>query len=911
MCEKNESKNRVVRAEIPSRTKEPNLFEAVTNHMIHGPCGLFNPNSPCMSDGICKKKFPKPFAPYITRGNDSYPVYQRREGPPVMRTANGHVMIDNGWVVPYNSWLLMKYDCHINVEVCGEIKCVKYIYKYIHKGPDRVALELRNVQNSDEIQQYVDGRWICAPEALWRLYSYELSRMYPSVIRLQIHLPNQQTISFNSQQHVSDILANDGNSMTMLTEFFKMNCSPELRGKYLYHEFPQHRWIQNQRKWVRRTGYNKVVGRIYVVSPSQGERFYLRILLNHIRGPTFFEELMTINDIMCPTFKEAAERRRLLQHDDYVRQCMQEACSIKMPSSLRRLFVSILVFCQPTRVRELWNEFHPYMSQDYGRSTSSNDYFITNKLLLEIRRLLHQYNKKFEDFDLPSISVEFFDDFPLPRIIEDELSIQVSDEDLRSIQFLNSEQRLAFDSIVGCIMCNQSKLFFIDGPGGTGKTFLYRSILAHLRKNGKIIIAVATSGIAATLLPGGRTAHSRFKIPLRPTAETLCTIEKQKDLADLIRRSSAIVWDEAPMANRFAFESVNKTFQDIMECILPFGGKTMVFGGDFHQVLPVVKRGSIREQIAASISKSTFWNSVNIIHLQQNMRSAQDIEFSQLLLCIGDGLQHSVCGDFIKIPDSMIIPWEGEQSINQLIDSIFPNMVQHVHDANYMVSRAIITPKNVDVDKINEILISKFPGEEIEYTSWDTVEEDKNNLFQEEFLNSLNPSGLPPHRIVLKVGCPIMLLRNVAPELGLCNGTRLICRNLGRNLIDAETITGPHKGTRYFLHRMPLKSEDNSGLPFELTRKQFPPWSTICCNFERSFERSHKTTDKRWKVRAAFWCIHLSIFTSFNVDATSIVTLEDPRSGLKKTRSANDDDIKVFYKQYESRKTKEQCKLEI
>ncbi|XP_073121739.1 ATP-dependent DNA helicase RRM3-like [Henckelia pumila] len=67
-----------------------------------------------------------------------------------------------------------------------------------------------------------------------------------------------------------------------------------------------------------------------------------------------------------------------------------------------------------------------------------------------------------------------------------------------------------------------------------------------------------------------------------------------------------------------------------------------------------------------------------------------------------------------------------------------------------------------------------------------------------------------------------MLLRNVGPELGLCNGTRLICRNLYRNFIDAEIIAGPHKGTRYFLHRMPLKSELDSGLPFELTRKQFP-----------------------------------------------------------------------------------------
>ncbi|XP_073041888.1 uncharacterized protein [Primulina eburnea] len=100
-------------------------------------------------------------------------------------------------------------------------------------------------------------------------------------------------------------------------------------------------------------------------------------------------------------------------------------------------------------------------------------------------------------------------------------------------------------------------------------------------------------------------------------------------------------------------------------------------------------------------------------------------------------------------------------------------MLNHVNDENYMVDRAIITPKNVDVDNINQMLILKFPGEEKEYTSWDSVEDDNHNLFQEEFLNSLNPSG-------------------------------------------------PHKGTRFFLHRMPLKSEDNSGLPFELTRRQFP-----------------------------------------------------------------------------------------
>ncbi|XP_073049041.1 uncharacterized protein [Primulina eburnea] len=180
----------IVHAEIPLQTEEPNLHKAVVHHMIHGPCGSMNPNCPSVVNGKCKKNFPKPFVEYTSRGNDSYPLYQRREGGQVSIPNNDDVFIDNGWVVPYNPWPLLKYGCHINVEVCGGIKCVKYIYKYIHKGPDRVALELRNEQNCDEIQQYVDGRWICAPEAFWRIFSFEFSRMYPSVIRLQLHKPN-------------------------------------------------------------------------------------------------------------------------------------------------------------------------------------------------------------------------------------------------------------------------------------------------------------------------------------------------------------------------------------------------------------------------------------------------------------------------------------------------------------------------------------------------------------------------------------------------------------------------------------------------------------------------------------------------------------------------------------------------
>ncbi|KAL0461354.1 UNVERIFIED_CONTAM: hypothetical protein Slati_0023000, partial [Sesamum latifolium] len=111
---------------------------------------------------------------------------------------------------------------------------------------------------------------------------------------------------------------------------------------------------------------------------------------------------------------------------------------------------------------------------------------------------------------------------------------------------------------------------------GTGKIFLYRILLANFINDGCIILTTATSGIAANLLPGGRTAHSKFKIPIKFEPMAMCHFNKQSDLCALIDRASAIIWDEVPMANRKAFEAVDCTFRDMLGVDLPFGGKVMI-----------------------------------------------------------------------------------------------------------------------------------------------------------------------------------------------------------------------------------------------------------------------------------------------------------------------------------------------
>ena len=173
-----------------------------------------------------------------------------------------------------------------------------------------------------------------------------------------------------------------------------------------------------------------------------------------------------------------------------------------------------------------------------------------------------QHGKHITEYDLPISTGECGNDSAVPRLIQDELTIPNVDGELTLIEKLNNDQRVAYETIMTVIDRKESLIFFVDRPGGTGKTFLYRIILATLRKADHIAIATATSGIAATL-PSGRTAHSRFKIPLTPDASSTCSISKQSDLAKLIRCATIIIWDEAPMVNRRALGSLDRIFRDI------------------------------------------------------------------------------------------------------------------------------------------------------------------------------------------------------------------------------------------------------------------------------------------------------------------------------------------------------------
>ncbi|XP_047257679.1 uncharacterized protein LOC107844255 [Capsicum annuum] len=139
-----------------------------------------------------------------------------------------------------------------------------------------------------------------------------------------------------------------------------------------------------------------------------------------------------------------------------------------------------------------------------------------------------------------------------------------------------------------------------------------------------------------------------------------------------------------------------------------------------------------------------------------------------------------------------------------------------------MTERAILASRNEYVDQLNEMLISRFPGESRMFLSFDSAEDDTNNYYQEDYLNTLTPNGLLRHKLVFKKNVPIILLRNLDASNGLCNGMRMICGGFDNNVICAEIMMGQNAFKHVFIPRIQLSPPENEGYPFKFIRKQFP-----------------------------------------------------------------------------------------
>ena len=835
--------DRIISAEIPDPEINPKLHSIITKNNMHGPCGKLNLNSPCMEtadNGVkfCSKEFPKKFQKDTTMTEYSYPEYRRRSpedgGRTVTKVVRGNpITLDNRYVVPYNSFLSLKNIAHVNVELLTSVVGVKYIFKYITKGPDRCIMTLKGhngegdseLDKNDEIENFVNARYLGASESVLKIFKFPVTYRSHSVVKLPCHLPGEQSVFF--EEGGEEDALDKGPPETKLTAFFKANAADSQAKDLLYTEFPGHYNYQKGKWEIKKRSIGKAIGRIPTVSlcAKQMEIYSLRILLNNVKGPTCFEDLRTVDGILMDSFHKACQKLGLLEDDSEVENAMREAASVRFGDQFISFFGSLLELCRPGDPFELWNTFKEDLLHHSVHVLKLNKDVAENIVLLNLKNQLSRSGCSLKEFNLPE-----------PKILKTETISQVIlsetsyDKEMLlkqaslHVEIMNKEQHDIFQDVVKSVEQGQGKMFCVFAAGGTGKTFVVNTLLDAIRGDGLVALATASSGVAAQLLHKGTTIHSRFKVPFNITATSTCSFNKSDATGKLIGMTKLIIFDEMTMQHKHVYECVDRSLREITGLNSTFGGKTVVFSGDWRQCLPIIKHGGRGDIVNACLTSSYLWKSVIVRKLIRNMRvelKGESREFSDFLLQIGDGEiteNRNIGESMVLLPEELFIK---SNSGNDLVEEIFPDFKQRYQEISWIKNRAILCPTNEECAYINSLLLDQIPGDSISYKSCDSVSVSESHMYPQEFLNTIDLQGIPPHHLKLKSGAIIMLLRNMNPSEGHVNGTRYVVQNLLPHVIDATAISGSNVGAKLFIPRIWLATKDAT-LPFEMKRKQFP-----------------------------------------------------------------------------------------
>lgn len=514
-----EDVDKIIKVELPA--DDPVLCRKIKKFMTHSKNHLNTKGSRCNRSGRCIYGFPHPIT-------DT--TFIDTEGRWHFRCPNE----DCCWIASHIPELIDELECHIFVDVVFTVFVFMYLYKYLYKGPDHTFFHIQqpdtnDIPHTDEIKDYVDGRYLSAHEAAWRILGYHISEKYPSVTSLAVHLPSQNIPKFGDDyddpQTTSSLLHYFQRPVDPLfdsilyTEYFEKYCRHTLGtnetlddDEYLEETILHH--VSPKKVYKKKKGSGSIA-RIQSVSPTAGELFYLRCLLLH-QPARSFDDLKTYGEITFHTFHEAAVHCGLFATEDEGYYALQEA--VTTFSTLRQLhFLFSRIILEGYPAKPLWEKFHDNLILDWAVLMPSQN-TADDHALREIAEYVHESGRKLTDFGLPEPSQqspEVLTELEAFRGREQELQMTANE----MLSTMDTDQSYIYHHLYNVITTsdkNQRKetTFFVDGKPGRGKTFVLDALSCKLRSEGRIVLIVGTSALAATLYERGRTAHNLFRIPV-------------------------------------------------------------------------------------------------------------------------------------------------------------------------------------------------------------------------------------------------------------------------------------------------------------------------------------------------------------------------------------------------------------
>uniref|UniRef100_A0A7N2MG30 ATP-dependent DNA helicase n=1 Tax=Quercus lobata TaxID=97700 RepID=A0A7N2MG30_QUELO len=548
--------DRIISAEIPDLNEEPLAYETVKQYMVHGPYGSINSRAGCMIDNKCTKHFLKKFCLQTTIDEDGFPIYRRRNNGRFVE--RNEAKLDNRYIVPHNIDLLVKFQAHINVEWCNCSRSIKYLFKYITKGPDRATLileenlhidsfaRMQHMTDTNEVKTYLNCRYVSAIKACWRIFEFTIHHREPTIQRLSFHNEDEQPVVFEDIDYLNNVVDNPDIRKSKFTEWMKANALYEEARELTYSEFPT-KWVWHGRdkEWkLRKSG--RCIGCIYYDHPTSGEWFYLRMLLNVIKGARSFEQIRNINSVVYPTFKSACCALGLLNDDKEWHETLNHTSYWASGKQLRELFVTMLIFCEVADPYKLWISNWQLLSEDILHRQRTvlqydnlhlDDFQLQNYALCEIEQILINSGRSLHEFETIPYPNTLLLRQSNNRVLQEELDYDrnsLAAKHIKLLNGLNIDQRNIYDEVIDSVLENKGGFFFVYGHGGTGKTYHWKTIICRLCSEGKIVIVVASSRIGVLLLLGGRTAHSRFQIPINVTDSSTCGDIAAREFAEWI-----------------------------------------------------------------------------------------------------------------------------------------------------------------------------------------------------------------------------------------------------------------------------------------------------------------------------------------------------------------------------------------